>query len=187
MSCWAEWRLSVIFGGHRYSWAFLLADVQFNIIGVDFLQHFQLLVDVAAGGLRQALPATATVAAAVPADQQSSFQSSPSLPTVEAHPSTSLPTVEALELPSATAAARTPPTAAAKSDSHVKDILADFADVLNEEGRLPPSTHGVEHHIVTSGRPVTAKFRRLDNVKLVAAKAEFQLLEKEGIGYTDRI
>ena len=141
-----------------------------------------------AGGLRQALPATATIAAAVPADQQSSFQSSTSLPTVEAHPSTSLPTVEALELPSATAAAAwTPPTTTAKSDSHVKDILADFADVLNEEGRLPPSTHGVEHHIVTSGRPVTAKFRRLDNVKLVAAKAEFQLLEKEGIGYTDRI
>ena len=78
--------------------------------------------------------------------------------------------MEALELPSATAAA-----------SHVKDILADFADVLNEEGRLPPSTHGVEHHIVTSGRPVTAKFRRLDNVKLAAAKADFQLLEKEGI------
>ena len=89
--------------------------------------------------------------------------------------------MEALELPSATAVARTPPTTAAKSDSHVKDILADFADVLNEEGRLPPSTHGVEHHIVTSGRPVTAKFRRLDNVKLAAAKAEFQLLEKERI------
>ena len=89
--------------------------------------------------------------------------------------------MEALELPSATtAAARTPPTTTAKSDSHVKDILADFADVLNKEGRLPPSTHGVEHHIVTSGHPVTAKFRRLDNVKL-AAKAEFQLLEKEGI------
>ena len=63
----------------------------------------------------------------------------------------------------------------------MKDILADFANVLNEEGHLPPSTHGVEHHIVTSGCPVTAKFRRLDNVKLVAVKAEFQLLEKEGI------
>ena len=57
----------------------------------------------------------------------------------------------------------------------------DFADVLNQDGHLPPSTHGVEHHIVTSGRPITAKFRRLDNIKLAAAKAEFQLLEKEGI------
>ena len=43
------------------------------------------------------------------------------------------------------------------------------------------STHGVEHHIVTSGRPVTSKFRRLDNIKLAAAKAEFLQLEKEGI------
>ena len=63
----------------------------------------------------------------------------------------------------------------------MKEILADFADVLNQDGHLPPSTHGVEHHIVTSGRPITAKFRRLDNIKLAAAKAEFQLLEKEGI------
>ena len=42
-------------------------------------------------------------------------------------------------------------------------------------------THGVEHHIVTSGRPITAKFRRLDNNKLAAAREEFQRLEKEGI------
>ena len=83
--------------------------------------------------------------------------------------------MEALELPPPTS----PTTAAAAHQ--VKDILTDFADVLNQDGHLPPSTHGVEHHIVTSGRPITAKFRRLDNTKLAAAKAEFQLLEKEGI------
>jgi hypothetical protein len=53
--------------------------------------------------------------------------------------------------------------------------------VLNADGRLPASTHGVEHHIVTSGRPVTAKFRRLDSTKLAAAKEEFSKLEAEGI------
>ena len=57
----------------------------------------------------------------------------------------------------------------------------DFADILNSDGCLPPSTHGVEHHIISSGRPVTAKFWRLDNAKLAAAKVEFQQLEKEGI------
>ena len=57
----------------------------------------------------------------------------------------------------------------------------DFADVLNADGCLPPSTHRVEHHIITSGCPVTAKFRQLDNAKLATAKAEFQQLEKEGI------
>jgi hypothetical protein len=39
----------------------------------------------------------------------------------------------------------------------------------------------VEHHIVTRGPPVTARFRRLDVEKLAAAKAEFLQLEKEGI------
>ena len=34
---------------------------------------------------------------------------------------------------------------------------------------------------MTIGRPVTAKFRRLDSAKLAAAKAEFQQLEREGI------
>ena len=61
------------------------------------------------------------------------------------------------------------------------DILQDFSDVLNAEGRLPPSTHGVEHHPITEGRPVTAKFRRPDNTKLAAAKEEFHHLEQEGI------
>jgi hypothetical protein len=48
-------------------------------------------------------------------------------------------------------------------------------------GRLPPVKHAVQHSIVTTGRPVTAKFRRLDAVKLVAAKAEFLQLERDGI------
>ena len=60
-------------------------------------------------------------------------------------------------------------------------LLAEFADVLNAEGRLPPSTHGVVHHIETTGRPVTSKFRRLDSIKLAAAKEEFRRLEQEGI------
>jgi hypothetical protein len=30
-------------------WTFLLADVQFPIIGVDFLRHFCLLVDISTG------------------------------------------------------------------------------------------------------------------------------------------
>ena len=47
----------VHFRGKYYTWDFLLADVQFHIIGADFLQHFQFLVDVAANILR---PATST-------------------------------------------------------------------------------------------------------------------------------
>ena len=51
-------------------------------------------------------------------------------------------------------------------------VLSEFSSVLNEEGRLPPTTHSVEHHIVTSGRPVTAKFRGLDSGQHQAGRCE---------------
>ncbi len=37
------------------------------------------------------------------------------------------------------------------------------------------------HHIVTTGPPIAARFRRLDGEKLEAAKAEFRQLEADGI------
>ncbi len=60
-------------------------------------------------------------------------------------------------------------------------MLSSFQEVLNAEGRLPPSTHGVEHFIETQGWPVTSKFRRLDAAKLAAEKAEFARMEGEGV------
>ena len=69
----------------------------------------------------------------------------------------------------------------AKLSSGEARLLGEFSSVLNEEGRLPPTTHSVEHQIVISGRPVTAEFRRLDSTKLTAAKEEFRCLELEGI------
>jgi hypothetical protein len=52
---------------------------------------------------------------------------------------------------------------------------------VNLQKSLPATTKGVEHHIVTRGPSVTARFRRLEAEKLAAAKAEFLQLEKEGI------
>ena len=49
--CWGERQMALIFHGRRFEWPFLLAKVQFPIIGVDFLRHFKLLVDPAAGRL----------------------------------------------------------------------------------------------------------------------------------------
>ena len=43
------------------------------------------------------------------------------------------------------------------------------------------SKHGVEHHMSTAGPPVHARTRRLDPVKLVIAKAEFENMERLGI------
>jgi hypothetical protein len=43
--------MDLLFHGRRFRWALLLADVQFPIIGVDFLRHFHLMVDPAASRL----------------------------------------------------------------------------------------------------------------------------------------
>ena len=62
-----------------------------------------------------------------------------------------------------------------------KKILQEFPEVLNEAKTLPPVKHAVVHHIETDGRPVSAKYRRLDAAKLEAAKAEFAELERQGV------
>jgi hypothetical protein len=63
----------------------------------------------------------------------------------------------------------------------LRQLISQFPDVLNAAGALPPVKHAVEHVIETTGRLVSAKFWRLDPVKLQAAKAEFLKMEKEGI------
>ncbi len=54
--CWGERRLSLTLHGRLFVWQFLLAKVQFPIIGVDFLRHFKLLVDPAANPLVDTSP-----------------------------------------------------------------------------------------------------------------------------------
>ena len=51
ISCWGSSVQSLRLGGHWYEWTFLLAAVQFPILGVDFLRAFNLLVDSAGGRL----------------------------------------------------------------------------------------------------------------------------------------
>jgi hypothetical protein len=67
---------------------------------------------------------------------------------------------------------------AAPPKSH--QLLSQYPDVVNPTGVLPPVKHSVEHVIETSGRPVSAKFRRLDPAKFAAAKEEFLRMEKDG-------
>jgi hypothetical protein len=49
--CWGERAVQLDFHGCRFEWTFLLADVSFAIIGVDFLRSHKLLVDPAANCL----------------------------------------------------------------------------------------------------------------------------------------
>jgi hypothetical protein len=142
--CWGECKKDLIFNSRHFAWAFLLADVQFPIINVDFLRHFRLLVNITAGRL------------------------------VDTASSQSFPIISE----SSDAAGRctniAPP---------FQELLRRFPEVVNPDKRLPLVTkHKVEHHIrVKDGPPITAKFRRLDAEKLVAAKAEFDQLEGDGI------
>jgi hypothetical protein len=144
IECWGERKLRLCFHGRRFDWTFLLANVQLPILGTDFLRHFQLVVDLAAG---QLLDST----------------------TMERFgPAT---TVDGSSLMANVKA--TPP--------EFRDLFSEFQDVANPTGSIPVSKHGVEHILETTGRPVTAKFRRLDPEKFQAAKSDFLKMEKEGI------
>ncbi len=51
IQCWGDKPFSVRFFNRTYKWNFLLADVSIPIIGIDFLQHFSLLVHTMTGRL----------------------------------------------------------------------------------------------------------------------------------------
>jgi hypothetical protein len=64
--CWGKSELTLSFHGASFTWIFLLADVQFPILGIDFLQHYHLVVDAASGQLVdarciRAFPAASTI------------------------------------------------------------------------------------------------------------------------------
>jgi hypothetical protein len=41
-------QLEICFAGQKFVWTFLLAKVDFAVLGADFLKHFHLVVDLAA-------------------------------------------------------------------------------------------------------------------------------------------
>ena len=60
-------------------------------------------------------------------------------------------------------------------------LLLQFPDILVPRFQSTLNKHGVEHHIVTYGRPTFSRPRRLPADKFSAAKAEFQKMEEAGI------
>jgi hypothetical protein len=63
---------------------------------------------------------------------------------------------------------------------HLTTVLATpgrIPGILNPSSQLPPTSHGVEHHLPTNGRPITAKFCALDT----ATHVDFEDLEQQGI------
>ena len=61
-------------------------------------------------------------------------------------------------------------------------VLDSYPDVCSDgSGVWPRATHGVEHIIVTTGRPIKSQPRRLDPAKHKVAAEEFRALEAAGI------
>jgi hypothetical protein len=188
-------------------WKFLLADVAFPILGVDFLRAHKLLIDPEghalldstgrrfAGQLLHSPPTATVVIGFVQPYKPVVESSSPSAHTAGAASAGPVSTageraasaVADVKLPSGLSAAALSAAKlaggqnAAQMKAAYSRMLGDFPAVVCASKRLPPVSHDVVHHIVTHGPPIASKFRKLDGVKLAAAKAEFKQLEEDDI------
>jgi hypothetical protein len=150
--CWDEKFLTLSFHGKTFTWTFLLAAVQFPILGVDFLRHYKLLVDPAANRL---------------VDTRSKE-------TFAAIPAHGVPTASPVSLPSAVAAAAgcspphctlgpqhtacgpeaTPPQVPhhpSSQDATCGKMTARLAAAPSV--KAPPGSLGAVPHVATCGQP----------------------------------
>jgi hypothetical protein len=181
-----------------------LAAVSFPILGVDFLQHHALVVDVA--NLRLSPPPASGPGEAAQGSTEVKAPSGSSVPpatagpppcamvgtvtpgrsyadVVRAAPVASPPTQAGILV---SASAPLPSPAAANplpTGEWLAAIKLRYPQVFFQgaaaSSLAPP--HGVRHVIQTVGQPATAKFRRLDPARLAAAKQEFQSMLDEGV------
>jgi hypothetical protein len=168
--CWGEQPFTVTINGLPRQWTFLLTAVNFPILGVDFLCHHSLVVDVANQQLSSPLP---RVSAVVPGR---SYAEAARSPPASAPPSPG----------GGSAASEVPPRAASPplaAGEWLAAMQRQFPQVFFQDAAASPLVppHGVRHVIQTIGQPATAKFRRLDPTQLAAAKKEFQAMLDEGI------
>ncbi len=183
--CWGEKTIDLSFNGRRFTWTFLLAAVQFPILGVDFLRHYKLLIDPAANCLVDTRSMQSFATTSSPGISPPAAASSPVLLRVLAVSSSSVPQVAAvatpgIKVPSGSPGAD-PQAATCGHPAGIAELLDLFSSVVNTAKSLPAVTHDVLHHIVTQGPPISSKFRRLDGEKHAAAKAEFVALERDGV------
>ncbi|GFU08796.1 retrovirus-related Pol polyprotein from transposon 17.6 [Trichonephila clavipes] len=62
-----------------------------------------------------------------------------------------------------------------------KNILSEYPDLSNPSFISKSASHGTVHHIITTGPPVTARYRRLHPKLYDAVKVEFEFLLAQGI------
>jgi RNase H-like domain found in reverse transcriptase len=180
-------------GGKLYQWPFLQAEVSFPILGVDFLRHYKLLVDVVGGQLIPRSAASATdsgeeVFAVYRHLQQQEAKLTPPAIKPAAAGSTQAPLAavgggrtyaQAVKGGIGGSSPAGPPGGPTAAAGHSDALQADWRSIVAEfSGVTQPFTvasspsHGVQHHIITKGRPVTAKFWRLDPAVLQQRKGQ---------------
>ena len=68
-----------------------------------------------------------------------------------------------------------------RTPDRYETLLSRFPDITNPNFKTRKLKHSVVHRIITNGRPVHARFRRLNPSKLQAAKKEFETMEGLGL------
>lgn len=145
---WGRRIVPLQFGGHTFSWPFLLAAVDRPIIGADFIAKNSWVVDLDGMQILDGKTMAPIFSAPWVDDLHNNTEDFTGLVTL---------------------------------DPRISSLLSEFSDIRGASFSDIKPQHGVEHHILTTGPPVHARFRRLDPVKLEAAKAEFRRMEEAGI------
>jgi hypothetical protein len=163
--CWGEQPFTVTIGGLPRQWTFLLAAVSFPILGIDFLRHHSLVVDMANQQLSSPLPRVSTI---VPGR---SYADVARLLPAGTPPSPSGGSAASRMLPEAAS----PPLSAGEWLAAMQHQFPQvFFQDATASSLAPP--HAVRHVIQTIGQLATAKVRQLDPTQLAAAKKEFQAM-----------
>jgi hypothetical protein len=146
----------------------LKANVAFPILGSDFLTFFKLILDLSGGVLHNkektwvcqlaALEVAAEFSVVVPVrffDQE--WPENHSLGTAEnnvVRQDSETPVLASLPSPQECGGGSSQPSRVAKVSAI--SLIKDFKDIFLDTAELPAAKHGVTHHIITDGQPVSA-------------------------------
>ena len=181
--CWGSCKRTLTTGGQRFMWSFLKAAVAFPILGANFLEAFDLMVDLKRGRLVSANRFNAPLSATPPGCTIASIgvvavgSSTPSVGS--SSPSVGSSSPSAGYTVGGCPQGRPKPPVLAQAPPSIAD---SFPEVVNASKKLPPVKHKVQHMIETTcQRPISSRYRRLPHGKLEAAKKEYADMEAQWI------
>ena len=138
----------------EFSWDFFKAATSHAIIGLDFLEHFQI--------------------------SQNPHRRLMILP--EMHEKTSTPSTTSTKLTEHEAIAELHrPIPTAQTVSSLENLFSKYPSVFEIDNFHRPTRHQTLHHIRTVGPPVCSKVRYLSSEKLDVLKSELQKLLNLGV------